>query len=338
MSAQCNESQIKRVEKKRILLFGGTGSLGYKLVEKYLADHLIFNFSRDENKHWKMRLDFASHPDKANLQFIIGNVADRKRVKQAILSTKPNIIIIASAMKHIDQCEYNTHESIQTNLLGTKHILDIINEFNFDDRLPIETVVFVSSDKACSPINNYGMCKALSETLMIEQSLHPRSTKFVVVRYGNVLNSRGSIIPLLHHIGEDASKTQFTLTHRDMTRFVMTLEQSVELIDYAIQHGESGDTIIPTLVSMKVQDLLEIFSERYGKPVVETGLRPGEKMLESLINETQSKRIQRRGDYFHIKSIFTNFQNDEEARDYNSSINSLSKDELRVYLTNLNLI
>jgi FlaA1/EpsC-like NDP-sugar epimerase len=186
-------------------------------------------------------------------------------------------------MKHIDQCEYNTEQSINTNLLGIKNILDVIEMQKNNLNNTLETVLFVSSDKACSPINVYGMCKALSETLIVEKSLYVKEFKFVNIRYGNVLNSRGSIIPLLHSIGNNEKTKYFTLTNENMTRFVMTLKQSVDLIEHAIIYGESGDTVIPELISMKVKDLVEIFSEKYNKPIKIIGIKPGEKLLESLL-------------------------------------------------------
>jgi UDP-glucose 4-epimerase len=204
--------------------------------------------------------------------------------------------------------------------------------------------VFISTDKACSPINTYGMSKAISEQLMIEKSVLIPNKKFVCVRYGNVLNSRGSIIPLLHKRGKDPNIHNFVLTDENMTRFVMTLEQSVNLIEHAIIHGDSGDIIVSELISMKVKDLLEIFSEKYNKPIIKTGIRPGEKLLESLINETQSLRLIKKEKYYYIKSIFyckkNEIQNIEsyEIKDYNSKINPLTKEELKMYLNKLNLL
>jgi UDP-glucose 4-epimerase len=320
---------------KSILIFGGTGSLGYELNKRYAESNIVYNFSRDECKHWEMKLHFNSNP---NIRFIIGNVSDRTIVEATIKRINPDIIIIASAMKHIDQCEINTSESLKTNLLGTQNVLESI-ESNLSELANLETVLFVSSDKACSPINNYGMCKALSETLIIEKAHYIPSIKFINVRYGNVLNSRGSIIPLLHKIGNAPDKQYFALTSADMTRFVMTLEQSVDLIEHAIINGESGDTVIPKLISMNVKDMIELFSEKYNKPIVVTGLRSGEKLLESLINETQSGRIIVNGDYTHIKSVIKhpNIIN-ADAKDYNSKINPLTKEQLSDYLNKLNLI
>lgn len=325
------------ITNKKLLVFGGTGSLGYKLNEKYLNDNIIYNFSRDEHKHWNMKLKFKSHK---NLNFIVGNISNKQRVMESILRIKPNIIIIACAMKHIEQCEVNTGESLNTNLLGTKFVLDSIEENKSMLIEILESVLFISSDKACSPINNYGMAKALSETLIIEKAYYITDIKFLNVRYGNVLNSSGSIIPTLHNIGQSVDYKHFNLTHSDMTRFVMTLEDSVDLIEHALINGKTGETIISELISMKVIDLIELFSEKYNKPIIITGLRPGEKLLESLINETQSARIKKFDKYRHIQSVlsFNESIKSECLCDYNSKINPLSKENLKSYLLKLNLL
>jgi FlaA1/EpsC-like NDP-sugar epimerase len=325
------------LKNQTILLFGGTGSLGYEIVKRYIHENTIYVYSRDECKHWKMRLDFNHHPD---LHFIIGDIVNKQKVQETLTRIKPTIILIASAMKHIDQCEYNTDQSLNTNLLGVKHILDSVEENENILKDTLKTVLFVSSDKACSPINVYGMCKALSELLVVEKSHYVSAFKFVNIRYGNVLNSRGSIIPLLHEIGNDSDKPYFTLTNENMTRFVMTLEQSVDLIEHAILYGKTGDTVIPKLISMKVKDLVEIFSEKYNKPIKVTGIKPGEKLLESLVNASQSARIEQHGEYTHIRSSFGYDKPifEENLIDYNSKINPLTKSELKSYLSDLNLV
>lgn len=325
------------IKDKTILIYGGTGSLGYALVDRYISSNKIVNYSRDESKHWKMKLEYNNNK---NLDFIIGDIRDKDRVKNSLLRTKPNIVIIAAAMKHIDQCEFATHECINTNLIGIKNVVDSIDEMC--EKLPeLETVCFISTDKACSPVNVYGMAKAISETLMVEKSYYIKNIKFVTVRYGNVLNSRGSIIPILHQVGQDDRVKEFKLTHNNMTRFVMTLEQSVDLVEHAILKAESGDIVVPKLISMNVKDLIEIFSEIYNKSYTISGLRPGEKMLESLINETQSMRMCVDEDGYHrIRPNYSNDNNiiNHDPKEYNSKMNPLSKEELKVYLNNLNLL
>lgn len=319
---------------KKIMLFGGSGSLGNKFIENYLENNTIINYSRDEHKHWKMSLKYKS--DK--ISYIIGDIRDFLRVENSILRVDPDIIVVMSALKHIDRTEFSIDECVKTNFIGTTNILNAI-ENNQHKLVNLKNVIFVSSDKACEPTNVYGMTKALSESAIIEKSLYCKKFKFINVRYGNVLNSNGSIIPILHQKGKDPLVKEFTLTHEDMTRFVMTLQQSVDLIEYAILHGESGDTIIPKLVSMRLIDLLEIFSDKYKKPIKIIGLRPGEKLLESLISETQSMRlIKGINNYIHIKPVYKNILVTDNILNYNSKINPLTKQELFSYLNIYDLL
>jgi UDP-N-acetylglucosamine 4,6-dehydratase len=319
---------------KKILLFGGSGSLGNKFIETYIADNVITNYSRDECKHWEMSLRYKTK----NLNFIIGDIRNYDAVENAILRTQPQIIVIMAALKHIDRCEFAIQECIATNCNGPINVLNAVEKNN--DRLThLEVVVMVSTDKACEPTNAYGMAKALAEAAVVEKSLYITNRKFVNIRYGNVLNSRGSIIPILHEKGRDPAVKAFTLTHCEMTRFVMTLGHSVKLIEHAVLHGESGDTVIPELISMNLVDLMEIFSEKYDKPIIVTGLRPGEKMLESLISETQSMRLVDGVDgYKYIKPSYKDIHSIMDIKNYNSKLNPLNKDQLLSYLSRLELI
>lgn len=322
---------------KKILIIGGTGSLGNKLTLRLLEDerNFIYLLSRDECKHWALNIEYGNNP---RITFIIGNIADKDKMEQTLIRYNFDIVILAAAMKHIDRCEYETNECLNTNLLGTKNVLDSI-EKNKQLLTNLEKVCFISTDKACSPVNVYGMSKAISELLVVEKAKYVPNIKFVCVRYGNVLNSRGSIIPTLHKIGKDESYQNFTITDEKMTRFVMTLEQSVELVFHALEKGESGDIVIPKLVSCNIKDLIEIFSEIYNKPIVKGKLRPGEKMLESLINETQSARLEFGKDgYMYIKPAYKNLMTETDIKDYNSTINPFTKEELKEYLTDLNLL
>lgn len=323
------------MDNKKILIIGGTGSLGHELTDRYHKNNELHLMSRDESKHWEMGLKYNNHK---NINFIIGNIADKEKIRQTLIRYNFDIIILAAAMKHIDKCEYESNECINTNLIGTQNVLNEI-ENNITCLSNLKAVCFISTDKACSPVNIYGMTKASSECLMIEKSKFVKNVKFVCVRYGNVLNSRGSIIPALHNMGKNENVKSFTLTDERMTRFVMTLEQSVNLVEHAILNGESGDVVIPKLISCNIKDMLEIFSEIYNKPIILGKLRPGEKMLESLINETQSMRLEFAKDgYMHIKPPYKNLMTQHEVKDYNSTINPLSKEDLKNYLIKLNLI
>jgi len=318
----------------KIFVFGGSGSLGQAIVKAHKDGNEIVVFSRDENKHWLMGLKFPG----TNIRYIIGDIRNKTRVTTALVRENPDQIVVASALKHIDRCEYAVEECVSTNFHGLVNVLNAVEEHHRTSLLNLKAVCYVSTDKACSPVNAYGMSKALGERIMVEKSLYLTSVKFVVVRYGNVLNSRGSIIPILHAKGKDPSCKNFTLTHEGMTRFVQTLESSVRLIDHAIEHGESGDIVIPEIKSMRVKDLIEIFSEIYQKPVIVTGLRPGEKLLEALVNETQSMSMVQGDGYHYIKPPYKNLCDTSNARELNSRLNPMNKEDLRAFLSNLGLL
>lgn len=272
----------------RILIIGGTGSLGRKLIERLLPNEAVAVYSRDEAKHWTIKNELASGP-LANrlgcLRFYVGDVRDPSRVRDVIRQYQPDTIIVAAALKQVDTCELSPNESVLTNLIGTQNVISAVNE----SPTPPITVLFVSTDKACSPVNVYGMCKAISERVVTSQASTGRAgVRYLAVRYGNVLESRGSIVPLFKYQGMHGEC--LTVTDPDMTRFLMTLDDSINLIEQAIKYGKSGETWIPRLPAMKVGDLAEIFSERYNKPVKFIGLRPGEKKHEDLVNESESVR------------------------------------------------
>lgn len=313
---------------KTIFIIGGSGSLGNALIKRYLGKNTIYVYSRDECKHWKMSLLYKS--DK--LKFVIGCIRDYNRLENTILSAKPNIIIIAAALKHIDRCEYAVNECYLTNFAGANNVFNCIEKNQILIKPSLESVVFVSTDKACNAVNTYGICKALSEKSCIEKSISCPGIKFVSVRYGNVLNSRGSIIPILHEKGKNPEYKEFGLTHKNMTRFVMTLDQSVDLIETSILTAESGDIVVSPLISMKLIDLFEIFSKKYNKPVVITGLRSGEKMLETLINTTQSSSMVIKNGYYYLKPFYKNLYTPQVANEYNSDINTVDKQQLIEFL------
>ncbi len=316
---------ISDIRNKRILIIGGTGSLGNRLTERYIYNNEVFIYSRGENNQWLMKNKFNN--DK--LHFYVGDIRDSERLKTCLFRCKPNIIIIAAALKHIDICEYNINECINTNIDGIRNVIDIITDCAMIGNIPfLDTVLFVSTDKACAPVNTYGMCKAVSERVMVEKTNFLDKPKFVIVRYGNVLMSRGSILPKFHEIGTDITKEHFMVTDKQMTRFFMTLQDSAELIDYAIEYGESGDTVIPRMIrGYRIYDIAQEFSKLYNKPIKITGIRPGEKLHESLISFTESLRAVNYDCYFIIKPSYkevkstVRFQNgDFNSNDYLSGI------------------
>ena len=306
------------IRNKRILIIGGTGSLGNRLTERYIIDNEVFIYSRGENNQWVMKNKFNNE----KLQFYVGDIRDSERLKTCLFRCAPNIIIIAAALKHIDICEYNINECINTNIDGIRNVIDIITDCAMIGNMPcLETVLFVSTDKACSPVNTYGMCKAVSERIMVEKTNFLKTPKFVIVRYGNVLLSRGSLIPKFHEIGNDIDKDHFMVTDKKMTRYFMTLDDSAKLIDYAIMYGKTGDTVIPKFIkSYRIYDIAAEFSRTYKKPIKITGIRPGEKLHETLVSFTESLRTIEKENYYIIKPTYINVK--EPVQFVNGDFNS----------------
>ena len=266
---------------KRILIVGATGSLGISLTSKYIKDNQIMNISRNEEKQWNLRTLIKSE----NLRQVIGDIAYYDEVRSSVYLFDPHVILYVCALKHIDICEKQPIKTFQVNVNGVHNIVnDIIN--NRVSYRSLETFLFVSTDKACLPITIYGYSKSTSEKI-VQNTVVP-GIKFVAVRYGNVLNSSGSILPLLHNIGQSSEYAHFSLTDIHMTRFIMRLEESVDLIEYAIEHGKNNEIIIPKLRAFCISDLINVFSEIYKKEIIITGLRCIEKINEDLVSKYEA--------------------------------------------------
>ncbi len=299
----------ERIEGERVLVVGGSGSLGNHLIRLMTNYNLrattkkkirLMVVSRDENKQWIMKKLF---PD---VDFYLGDMRDQTRMREVLETARPSIIIVAAALKHIDVCEHQVGECLETNVIGVQRLARAIVAYSQARAVAgvlqanrLKTVVFVSTDKACSPVNVYGMSKALSERVVNENGVRYAGEpdlmpKFLCVRYGNVLNSRGSIIPKFSELAADKNSTCFPVTDVRMTRFFMTLDESACLILSAIVYGKPGETWIPNVPAVSILALAEYFSARFKKPVKIVGLRPGEKIHECLINETEIARTERR--------------------------------------------
>jgi UDP-glucose 4-epimerase len=318
----------------RYLIFGGTGSLGKKLIERLSPPDQVAVYSRDEAKHWTIRNELAARPRASDLKFYVGDIRDPSRVKDVIRQTQPTHIIIAAALKQVDTCELSPTEAIATNLQGTVNVVNALNELR---PTWLEACLFVSTDKACAPVNVYGMCKAASERVVTSQSMTGHQwIRYLAVRYGNVLESRGSIIPLFKYQAE--TQPYLTVTDPNMTRYVMTLDDSVDLILTAFKKGESGETWIPRLPAMKIGDLAEIFAERHGKQVKIIGLRPGEKMHEDLINASESVRTTLSNDKQNYIIGPAHLAGKNDAFKYSSNHQVFTKNQLKEHLTRLGII
>ena len=315
---------------ERVLIFGGTGSLGRALVRRLSAHNSLMLYSRDEAKHWTIRNQVGP----ADISYAVGDIRDGARVEEALLRFRPTTVIIAAALKQVDVCEMTPFESVQTNVLGIKNVVDAVSRQV--DRLPaLETVLMVSTDKACAPTSVYGMCKALAERLVTSQCLAFERPRFVGVRYGNVLDSRGSIIPLFRWQAEH--KQSFTVTHPDMTRFLMTLDESIDLVTATAKGATSGEIWVPRLRSMRILDLAQIFAARFDRSIEFIGMRPGEKLHEALISEPESIRVTTDRDIFRLAPAHVTIATDAKIFGYQSSDDVLPKDDLAHYLEGLGI-
>lgn len=292
---------------KSILVTGGTGSLGKVLVRRLLTGELglpkkIIIFSRDEAKQHEMRMSYM-HKQAATdeiifrnfqrmLDFRIGDVRDFHSIAEAMRGV--DVVFNAAALKQVPTCEYFPYQAVMTNIIGPENIVRAIQELN----LPIETVVGVSTDKACKPVNVMGMTKSLQERIFIQANMRCPQTRFICVRYGNVLASRGSVIPLFHDQIKNGGPV--TITTTDMTRFLLSLDQAVDTIFAAYKGAKRGETYIPRVPSARVIDIASaLIGDKPIKTVI-TGIRPGEKLHEILISEEEAHRSVDRGEYYAI--------------------------------------
>lgn len=318
---------------QKILIIGGTGSLGKALITRLKGKNVVGVFSRDEAKHWTIK---NSENHNENIHFFVGDIRDYDRLEQTIINFDPDTIIIAAALKQVDTCELAPEESIKTNILGPKNVVKVI-EKNIN-RLSCSTVLMVSTDKACEPINVYGMCKSISERIVTSQSMNfdKEKIRFIGTRYGNVLDSRGSIIPLFKY--QSINNKSITITDERMTRYVMTLDESVDLIIKAVNIAKSGEMLIPKLRAMKIKDLAEIYSELSEKPISVVGIRPGEKIHEKLVCEAESLRAKDIEGHYVLSPAHEKITpSDEELKifQFSSENDVITKRELREYLLKL---
>jgi FlaA1/EpsC-like NDP-sugar epimerase len=278
---------------RRIVVTGGTGSMGKTLVRRLLTGEMglpsrITVFSRDEAKQWEMKRE---HPE---VDFVIGDIRNYDSLVSVLRGA--DVVVNAAAMKQVPACEYNPYEAIRTNILGAENIVRAISE----NELPVDVVVGVSTDKACKPVNAMGMTKALQERVFLQGNLRAPHTRFVCVRYGNVLASRGSVIPLFHKQIREGGPV--TITDGRMTRFLMTLDHAVDTVFAAITWAQRGETVIPEAPSAIITDLAAALIDGRDIEIIETGIRPGEKLHEILVSEDEAERTVLRHGFRVVRS------------------------------------
>ncbi len=328
---------------KTILITGGTGSLGKNLVRnimtgKYGKPKQVIIFSRDEDKQYAMELEWKNlkvatddvfyYADEV-LSFRIGDVRDYESVVRVVKEAE--IIIHAAALKQIPIGENFPFESVKTNIMGAQNIIRAILE----NANKVETVLAVSTDKACKPVNTYGMCKAIQERLIVEANRLCPDTRFICVRYGNVAASRGSIIPLFQEQIKNGGP--ISITSEDMTRFILSLDAAFEIIIDAITSAEPGDTYVPILPSVKITDLAEVMMGEKKIKLNIIGVRPGEKVHEILISEEEIPRTIKRGKYYVICPVLPRIRREKiEApiltRELSSADYCMSESQLKDFL------
>ena len=312
---------------KNVLITGGTGSLGKVVARRLLegelgALHKLIIFSRDEAKQHDMRLELRDYADK--LEFRIGDVRDYHSIAGAVLQA--DVVINAAALKQVPNCEFAPFEAVQTNIVGAENIVRAIRETGS----LVDTVVGISTDKACKPINVMGMTKAIQERLFVQANLECPHTRFICVRYGNVLASRGSVIPMFQEQLRKGEK--LTVTTPDMTRFLLSLDDAVDIVFTALREAERGQIYVPRIPSARVIDVAEVMAGASNVKLI--GIRPGEKTHEILISDEEAYRTIERGKYYVILPMLDAVRGNKvvykaaREREYSSADVLLGKEDI----------
>ncbi len=306
---------------KRILVTGGTGSMGKTLVRRLLSGEIgtpkqVIILSRDEAKQHVMRLAYMERRVTTDeviysnflqtVSFRIGDVRNYADVCAAMREAE--VVINAAAMKQVPTCEYFPEQALTTNCLGAANIVQALRDHDY----PVEVVVGVSTDKACKPVNAMGMTKALQERIFTAANIAVPRTRFVCVRYGNVLASRGSVIPLFHD--QIANGGPVTVTVPEMTRFLLSLEDAVDTVVAALRTARAGETLVPRAPSATVINIAKAMVGDRPIPIKITGIRPGEKMDEIMVSDEESRRTIVRGRYFAIVPMLPELIVDETQK------------------------
>ena len=275
--------------KKVVLITGGTGSFGKKFIEVMLAEHhpaKLIIFSRDELKQHDMRQAGYDHP---SLRYFLGDIRDKDRMKRACEGV--DIVVHAAALKQVPACEYNPMEAIKTNILGSSNVVDAALDTG------VEKVLALSTDKAVNPVNLYGATKLAAEKLIVQSNAHAggKVTRLSCVRYGNVVGSRGSVVPVFL---KQRQNGRVTVTDERMTRFWLTLDQGVRFVIRSLEQMHGGEVFVPKIPSMAVMDLARAVAPENDIEII--GIRPGEKLHEVLISEDESRHTRDLEDMYVI--------------------------------------
>lgn len=306
-------------ENKKILVTGGTGSMGKTFVRRVLSGELgtpkkVIVFSRDEAKQHDMRMSYLHKLVATDeviyrnfmsvLEFRIGDIRSYADVCSVLKNA--DIVVNAAALKQVPACEYFPTQAVLTNCMGASNIVRAIRENGY----PVDTVIAISTDKACKPINVMGMTKSIQERIITAANILNPKTRFICVRYGNVLASRGSVIPLF--IDQIRNGGPVTVTVPEMTRFLLSLDQAVDTVFAALKWAEPGETYIPHAPSATVMNIARALIGDQTIDIEVTGIRPGEKMHEILVSDEEANHCIKRGDYYAILSMLPELSNNKQ--------------------------
>lgn len=282
---------------KTLMITGGTGSFGNAVLNRFLRTDIaeIRIFSRDEKKQDDMRHEYqAKYPDVAHkIKFYIGDVRSLESCRSAMPGT--DYIFHAAALKQVPSCEFFPMEAVKTNVIGTDNVLTAAIECG------VECVICLSTDKAAYPINAMGITKAIEEKVAVAKSRSSRNTKICCTRYGNVMCSRGSVIPLW--IEQIRNGNPITITEPKMTRFIMSLEEAVDLVLFAFEHGQNGDILVQKAPACTIQTQAEAVCELFGgkkEDIKVIGIRHGEKLYETLLTNEECAKAEDMGDFYRV--------------------------------------
>lgn len=309
-------------EGKTLMITGGTGSFGNAVLNRFLKTDIgeIRIFSRDEKKQDDMRHDFqARMPEVADkIKFYIGDVRDLQSVRAAMPGV--DYIFHAAALKQVPSCEFFPMEAVRTNVIGTENVLTAAIEEG------VESVICLSTDKAAYPINAMGITKAIEEKVAVAKSRMSGKTKICCTRYGNVMCSRGSVIPLW--IEQIKQGNPITLTEPSMTRFIMSLEEAVDLVLFAFEHGENGDLLIQKAPACTIKTQAEAVCELFGGKKEDTkviGIRHGEKMYETLLTNEECAKAVDMGNFYRVPADNRGLNYDKYFKDGDEKRNTLTE-------------
>ena len=307
------------------MIIGGTGALGKQLTERWKSGNDILIFSRNEHKQEEMK---RKYPEAL---YRIGDVKDKESILRSMYEFKPNVIVNTAALKTVWVAQDNPYETILTNIVGHQYLIDCVREC----RHQIESLMFISTDKACSPVNVYGMSKGIAEQMYVNFAKEQTDIKVALCRYGNVLDSTGSLIPVFKDMIKKGAES-LPITNFDMTRFLITLDEAIDLIEWSYQSPDShGKIIVPKLESMKIIDFAKAIAKSLGKDDIKfhkIPIRDGEKLHEEMISSIEMQRTENTDSEKYMAINWERNNEDYNHTPLNSQFHTMDEDDTYLFL------